>query len=187
MTNNKLSTPSIIRASWWNLPRPYAKPSWWYIIQDSLAYARCFVIAYVLPTFMLIHICIAACIAAYCFVPFCFYASLSWHKSKRICIFGYQWYIWYISAMWWQSLRFLACSDTYIQIHMIDFVLAVEQRIEEDVISCLKNGTHTKSGDDNKMLTIVSIWYKRESWLVSFSANNCCHCHTIIILLSSLQ
>ena len=35
--------------------------------------------------------------------------------------------------------------DTYIQIHMIDFVLAVEQRIEEDVISCLKNGTQFDS------------------------------------------
>ena len=45
----------------------------------------------------------------------------------------------------------LAAKDraTYIQIHMIDFVLAVEQRIEEDVISCLKNGTHIKIGDDN--------------------------------------
>jgi len=32
---------------------------------------------------------------------------------------------------------------------MIDFVLAVEQPIEEDVISCLKNGTHIKIGDDN--------------------------------------
>jgi len=40
---------------------------------------------------------------------------------------------------------------------MIDFVLAVEQRIEEDVISCLKNGTHTKSGDDNKMVKVG--WY----------------------------
>ena len=41
--------------------------------------------------------------------------------------------------------------------HMIDFVLAVEQRIEEDVISCLKSGTHTKSGDDKKMVKVG--WY----------------------------
>ena len=48
----------------------------------------CFVIAYVLPTFML-----NICIAAYCFVPFCFYESLSWHESKRMHLVTYQLYI----------------------------------------------------------------------------------------------
>ena len=72
----------------------------------------------------------------------------------------------------------------YIQIHMIDFVLAVEQPIEEDVISCLKNGTHIKIGDDNDRDVDDCVYWFDTSVKVGWypSAINCCHCHTIIII-----